>query len=104
GDEWIALLNDAGIPCGPINTIDETFADPQVRHLGIATPIEHDTLGEIEVVGQPVHLTRTPQRMRNAAPEHGERPLLKRDGRIVRDLRRETFGETDKTIRHDLEG
>lgn len=72
GDEWIALLNDAGIPCGPINTIDETFADPQVRHLGIATPVQHETLGELEIVGQPVHLTRTPQRMRNAAPEHGE--------------------------------
>ena len=72
GDEWIALLNDAGIPCGPINTIDETFADPQVRHLGIATPVEHKTLGKMEIVGQPVHLTRTPQQMRSAAPEHGE--------------------------------
>ena len=72
GNEWIALLNDAGVPCGPINTIDETFADPQVRHLEIATPVEHETLGDLDVVGQPVHLTRTPQRMRSAAPEHGE--------------------------------
>ncbi len=70
--EWIEILNDAGLPCGPINTIDQTFADPQVRHLGIATPVEHATLGTIEVVGQAVTLTRTRQRMRNAAPEKGE--------------------------------
>ncbi len=68
---WIDLLNEVGIPCGPINSIDQTFADPQVRHLGIATPIEHPVLGRIEVVGQPVNLTRTPQRMRSAAPDKG---------------------------------
>jgi formyl-CoA transferase len=72
GAEWIELLNRAGIPCGPINHIDETFADPQVRHLGIATPVEHPTLGTVELVGQPVHLTRTPQRMRSATPEKSE--------------------------------
>ena len=68
---WIDLLNELGIPCGPINSIDQTFADPQVRHLGIATPLEHPKLGSIEVVGQPVNLTRTPQRMRCAAPDKG---------------------------------
>jgi crotonobetainyl-CoA:carnitine CoA-transferase CaiB-like acyl-CoA transferase len=43
--------------------------DPQVVHLGIATPVEHPTLGRLELVGQPVRLERTPQRMRGAAPE-----------------------------------
>ncbi len=70
--EWIVCLNEAGVPCGPINTVEEAFADPQVRHLGIATPIEHPVLGSIRLVGQPVHLERTPQRMRCAAPEKGE--------------------------------
>jgi len=70
--EWIVSLNEAGVPCGPINTVEEAFADPQVRHLGIATPIEHPVLGTIRLVGQPVHLERTPQRMRCAAPEKGE--------------------------------
>ena len=70
--EWIELLNGVGIPCGPIYTIDETMRDPQVRHLGIATPVEHPLLGRLELVGQAVHLTRTPQRMRSAAPERGE--------------------------------
>jgi formyl-CoA transferase len=69
---WIELLNEAGIPCGPINRIDQTFADPQVRHLGIVTPVEHPALGPIQLVGQAVHLTRTPQRMRSAAPDKGQ--------------------------------
>lgn len=59
--EWVEHLNAAGVPCGPINRIDQTFADPQVRHLGIATPMDHPELGTLQVVGQPVHLEATPQ-------------------------------------------
>jgi formyl-CoA transferase len=58
---WIAALNKAGVPCGPINTIDKTFAEPQVQHLGIARPVKHPKLGDIKVVGQPINMTRTPQ-------------------------------------------
>ena len=58
---WIAALNKAGVPCGPINTIDKTFAEPQVRHLGIARPVKHHKLGDIEVVGQPINLLDFPQ-------------------------------------------
>jgi crotonobetainyl-CoA:carnitine CoA-transferase CaiB-like acyl-CoA transferase len=65
-------LNAAGVPCGPIYTIDQVFADPQVRHLGIAQTVPHPTLGDIEVVGQPVRLTRTPSRLRTSAPTRGE--------------------------------
>jgi formyl-CoA transferase len=54
--EWIEALNAAGVPCGPIYTIDQTFADPQVRHLGMARPVEHPRLGHQEVVGQAVNL------------------------------------------------
>lgn len=72
GAEWIELFTEAGIPSGPINTIDQTFEDEQVRHLGIAQPVEHETLGTINLVGQPVRLTRTPTRLRTAAPERGE--------------------------------
>jgi formyl-CoA transferase len=59
--EWVKLLNDAGVPCGPINSIDQTFAEPQVRHLGIAKPVRHPKLGDIKVVGQPINLTKAPQ-------------------------------------------
>src|SRR5437764_876662 len=58
---WVKLLNEAGVPCGPINSIDQTFAEPQVQHLGIAKLVRHPALGDIKVVGQPIHLTKAPQ-------------------------------------------
>jgi formyl-CoA transferase len=58
---WVELLNRVGVPCGPINTIDQTFADPQVRHLGIAKPVNHHNLGAQKVVGQPIHMSAYPQ-------------------------------------------
>jgi crotonobetainyl-CoA:carnitine CoA-transferase CaiB-like acyl-CoA transferase len=70
--EWVELLNKAGVPCGPVYRIDETFADTQVRHLGMARPVRHPTLGEIALVAQPITLERTPSRMATAAPERGE--------------------------------
>ena len=70
--EWIATLNAAGVPCGPIYRIDEVFADPQVRHLNLTRKVPHAVLGELEVIGQPVELSRTPWEIRSAAPEPGE--------------------------------
>ncbi len=58
---WIAALNKAGVPCGPINNIQQTFEEPQVKHLGIARRVRHRKLGEIRVVGQPINLSRYPQ-------------------------------------------
>jgi len=70
---WVELLSKAGVPCGPINTIDQTFADPQVQHLGIAKPISHPKLGPQRVVGQPIHMSRysQPDELR-PTPEQGE--------------------------------
>jgi crotonobetainyl-CoA:carnitine CoA-transferase CaiB-like acyl-CoA transferase len=70
--DWIERLNEAGVPCGPIYTIDQVFADPQVKHLGITQPVEHKALGGIELVGQAVTLSRTPSRLTSASPELGE--------------------------------
>ena len=70
--EWLDLLEAQSIPAGPIYRVDEVFADPQVAHLGIATPVEHPRLGEIRVVGQPVTLSRTPATVATAAPDAGE--------------------------------
>jgi crotonobetainyl-CoA:carnitine CoA-transferase CaiB-like acyl-CoA transferase len=58
---WMAAINKAGVPCGPINSIDQTFAEPQVKHLGIARRVRHRKLGEYRVVGQPINMTRFPQ-------------------------------------------
>src|SRR5262252_6001002 len=70
---WVELLNKSGVPCGPINTIDQTFADPQVRHLGIARPIDHPKLGPQKVVGQPIHMSGFPQPEElGPTPEQGE--------------------------------
>jgi len=60
-DYWVTALNKAGVPCGPINTIDKVFADPQVQHLGIATPVDHPKYGPQKVVGQPIHMSSYPQ-------------------------------------------
>ena len=72
GREWIERFNKAGVPSGPVNRIDQVFADPQVRHLGMATHVGHRALGDIAVVAQPVTLERTPSRMDRAAPDLGE--------------------------------
>ncbi len=70
--EWVDILNQAGVPCGPIYDIDEMFDDPQVKHLGMAAPVAHPALGDIEIVGQAASLSRTPFRIHTATPELGE--------------------------------
>ena len=70
--EWIDLLNKAGVPSGPIYKMNEVFADPQVKHLGIARKVPHKTLGDVEVIGQAIELSRTPWSVRSATPELGE--------------------------------
>jgi formyl-CoA transferase len=70
--DLIKLLNDAGVPAGPIYKMDEMFADPQVKHLKMAHPVKHPKLGEIELIGQAINMSRTPFEMRSATPEQGE--------------------------------
>jgi formyl-CoA transferase len=67
---WVETLNAAGVPCGPINSIDQVFADPQVRHLGMAQPVE-GTSQPLTLVGQPVTLSRTPSRLASPPPARG---------------------------------
>jgi crotonobetainyl-CoA:carnitine CoA-transferase CaiB-like acyl-CoA transferase len=70
--EWIKILNDAGVPCGPIYRIDEAFADPQVQHLAMAQPVHSAVLGDLTILGHPVsHGDRRPP-IRTAAPELGQ--------------------------------
>jgi crotonobetainyl-CoA:carnitine CoA-transferase CaiB-like acyl-CoA transferase len=70
--DWIAALNKAGVPCGPIYSIDAMFADPQVEHLGIATDVAKATGETFQVVGQPVLLSRTPSKIAAPPPELGQ--------------------------------
>jgi len=72
--DWIVEFNEAGIPCGPIYSVDQVFADPQVEHLQMSRPVDHPTLGEIRLVGQAINLTRTPEPacFRRPTPDLGE--------------------------------
>ncbi|MDE0944454.1 MAG: CoA transferase [Alphaproteobacteria bacterium] len=71
-DEWVEVLNEAGVPCGPIYSIDQVFADPQVQHLKMAQGVENPLLGHQDVVGQAVELSRTPSEIKLPTPELGE--------------------------------
>ena len=71
-DEWVEKLEKVGVPCGPINSIDKVFSDPQVKHLGIAQPADTIPFGETELVGQPFNLSRSPSIMKQRPPEKGE--------------------------------
>src|SRR4051794_452336 len=70
--ELVDRMNAAGIPCGPINSIDQAFADPQVQTLGIAQNVDSAALRTIALVGQPFTLSRTPSALVTGAPEYGE--------------------------------
>jgi len=72
GADWVEALNEAGVPCGPIYSIDQVFSDPQVEHLGIAQSVAKPNGETLNVVGQPVVLSRTPSRIASAPPEIGE--------------------------------
>ena len=70
--EWIDIFNKTGVPCGPIYSIDQVFADRQVEHLGIAQSGTRPDGSEQVFVGQPVSLSRTPSRIAVTPPEQGQ--------------------------------
>ena len=71
-DVWVKELNAAGVPCGPIYSIDQMFDDAQVKHLGMAQHVPNDENRHIQLVSQPVTLSRTPSKMAARPPEFGE--------------------------------
>ncbi|MBV9560255.1 MAG: CoA transferase [Bradyrhizobium sp.] len=71
-EAWVNEFNAAGVPCGPIYSIDQVFADEQVEHLGMAQHVPNDENRHICLVGQPVTLSRTPSTMAARPPDFGE--------------------------------
>ena len=70
--DWIRILNDAGVPCGPIYRVDESFADPQVRHLQMAQTVHSPILGDLSILGHPVAYSEQRRPLGTAAPEMGQ--------------------------------
>ncbi len=70
--EWIETLNKAGIPCGEINSIDQVFQSPQIKHLGMAKDIVSHERGPTQLVGQPVVLSRTDSSIKHPPPMYSQ--------------------------------
>ena len=70
--EWIALLEQAGVPCGPINSIADVFADPQVRARGLQITMPHAGGADVALVANPIRMSDTPVQYRQAPPQLGQ--------------------------------
>lgn len=87
---WLAAFEARGIPCGPINTYPEAFADPQVRSRDMVVELEHPTLGHTPTLGSPIKMSDTPTVVRRRAPLLGEHTeeVLREAGFSEADIRR----------------
>lgn len=71
-EEWADVLSEAGIPAGPINTVDKALTHPQVAARGMVGETEHATAGTVQTIAAPIALSASPPTVRSAAPEHGQ--------------------------------
>jgi len=71
-DEWLKILTEAGVPCGPIYNMDKIFSDPQVLHREMVKELEHPTAGKVKVTGIPIKLSNTPGEILTAPPVLGQ--------------------------------
>ena len=69
---WLDDLNARGIPCGPINDLDQVFADPQVKHRGMQVELEHPLAGQVAGVANPIKYSQSPIEYSGAAPLLGQ--------------------------------
>jgi formyl-CoA transferase len=87
---WLAAFQARGIPCGPINTYPEVFADPQVRSRQMVVELEHPTLGRMPSLGSPIKMSETPPVVQRRAPLLGEHTaeILREAGLSEEQIRR----------------
>jgi crotonobetainyl-CoA:carnitine CoA-transferase CaiB-like acyl-CoA transferase len=71
---WIEALERLRVPCGPVNRIDQVFADPQVQHRGMRVTVDYpgSATGALDLIGSPIRLSETPVRYRRAPPRLGQ--------------------------------
>ena len=79
--DWIALLEEANVPCGPINRVDQVFSDPQASARGLTVSLDHAAAGPIALVASPLRLLRTPPEYKSAPPLLGQHT-----GEVLRDM------------------
>lgn len=70
--EWLALLENVGVPCGKINAIDETLNDPQVQHRQMRVRADHESIGSVDLLASPIKLSETPTAVDRAPPTLGQ--------------------------------
>jgi crotonobetainyl-CoA:carnitine CoA-transferase CaiB-like acyl-CoA transferase len=73
--DWLALLDAAEVPCGPINDVAAAFASPQAAAREMTVDVEHPALGLVRQVGVPFALSATPATIRTAPPLAGEHTI-----------------------------
>ena len=71
-NEWLSALEAEGIPCGPINTLDQVFSEPQVQAREMVVDLEHTSIGDLRLVGSPLKFSETPVAYRRPPPSLGE--------------------------------
>jgi crotonobetainyl-CoA:carnitine CoA-transferase CaiB-like acyl-CoA transferase len=71
-EQWVTPLAAAGIPCGPINNIAQTFAHPQVQYRGMRVDLPHSLSGSVPTVANPIRMSASPIQYRSAPPTLGQ--------------------------------
>ena len=71
-DQWVTALEEIGVPCGPVNTVDKVATDPQVLAREMIVEVEHEVTGTVGIPGIPIKLSETPGRVDAPAPNLGE--------------------------------
>ncbi len=87
--EWIKLLETVSVPCGPINRLDQVYADPQIKHRGLKITVPHPLAGEVPLTANPIKFSRTPLHYETPPPLVGEH---------VEKVLRGLLGKSDKEI------
>jgi formyl-CoA transferase len=91
-DDWLSRLSAKDVPAAPINTLDEVFADPQVKTYGFPVEVEHPKMGKMKLIGNAIDMSRTPPRIETPPPTLGEHTdeiltALGYNGAAIADLR-----------------